>query len=74
MAEVNASINQKPLPVVPMRNAVLFPGVTFPISAGRAGPLRAIEAAMASDDHKVFVADRPGAGGSVFLKATYEAG
>ena len=54
MAEVNASINQKPLPVVPMRNAVLFPGVTFPISAGRAGTLRAIEAAMASDDHKVF--------------------
>jgi ATP-dependent Lon protease len=52
MAEFN--INQKPLPVVPMRNAVLFPGVTFPISAGRAGTLRAIEAAMASDDHKVF--------------------
>src|SRR6185436_9607612 len=52
MAEVN--FNQKPLPVVPMRNAVLFPGVTFPISAGRAGTLRAIEAAMASDDHKVF--------------------
>ena len=38
MAEVN--FNQKPLPVVPMRNAVLFPGVTFPISAGRAGTLR----------------------------------
>jgi ATP-dependent Lon protease len=37
-----------------MRNAVLFPGVTFPISAGRAGTLRAIEAAMASSDHKVF--------------------
>ena len=52
MAEIN--INQKPLPVVPMRNAVLFPGVTFPISAGRAGTLRAIEAALASDDHKVF--------------------
>jgi len=44
----------KPLPVVPMRNAVLFPGVTFPISAGRAGTLRAIEAAMASPDHRVF--------------------
>ena len=52
MADFN--IDQKPLPVVPMRNAVLFPGVTFPISAGRAGTLRAIEAAMASDDHKVF--------------------
>ncbi len=28
----------KPLPVVPMRNVVLFPGVTCPISAGRPGP------------------------------------
>ncbi len=46
--------NLKSLPVVPMRNAVLFPGVTFPISAGRAGTLRAIEAAMASTDHRVF--------------------
>jgi ATP-dependent Lon protease len=45
---------QKALPVVPMRNAVLFPGVTFPISAGRAGTLRAIEAALASPDHRVF--------------------
>jgi ATP-dependent Lon protease len=42
------------LPVVPMRNAVLFPGVTFPISAGRAGTLRAIEAAMNSPERRVF--------------------
>ena len=38
------------LPVVPMRNAVLFPGVTFPISAGRAATLRAIEAALSSPE------------------------
>src|SRR6516162_563717 len=42
------------LPVVPMRNAVLFPGVTFPISAGRAGTLRAIEAALNSPERLVF--------------------
>jgi ATP-dependent Lon protease len=42
------------LPVVPMRNAVLFPGVAFPISAGRAGTLRAIESALASPRHEVF--------------------
>ncbi len=42
------------LPVVPMRNAVLFPGVTFPIAAGRAGTLRAIEAAMNSPERLVF--------------------
>ena len=54
MAEIINRPDNKPLPVVPMRNAVLFPGVTFPISAGRAGTLRAIEAALASEDHKVF--------------------
>jgi ATP-dependent Lon protease len=42
------------LPVVPMRNAVLFPGVAFPISAGRSGTLRAIEAALADPNRQVF--------------------
>ena len=34
------------LPVLPLRNAVLFPGVSTPISAGRGGTVRAIEAAL----------------------------
>jgi ATP-dependent Lon protease len=42
------------LPVVPIRNAVLFPGVSFPISAGRAGTLRAIEMAIKTPEHLVF--------------------
>jgi len=42
------------LPVVPMRNAVLLPGVSFPISAGRPGTLRAIEAALSGPDRRVF--------------------
>jgi ATP-dependent Lon protease len=42
------------LPVVPLRNAVLFPGVNFPISAGRPQTLRAIEAAMKDAEHLVF--------------------
>ncbi len=36
------------LPVLPLRNAVLFPGVSTPISAGRGGTVRAIEAALRS--------------------------
>jgi ATP-dependent Lon protease len=51
MAQVPQSSS---LPVVPMRNAVLFPGVTFPISAGRAGTLRGIEAAMSTPERLVF--------------------
>jgi ATP-dependent Lon protease len=42
------------LPVLPLRETVLFPGVTAPIGAGRPGTLRAIEAALATDDKLVF--------------------
>jgi ATP-dependent Lon protease len=42
------------LPVLPLRNAVLFPGVSTPISAGRGGTVRAIEAAQRAGDFLVF--------------------
>src|SRR6202162_1675 len=52
------------LPVVPMKNAVLFPGVSFLITAGRPATLRAIEAAMNDKDRRVFaVAQRQGTEG-----------
>ncbi len=43
------------LPVLPMRDAVLFPGVIAPVNAGRPGTLSAIEAAMASRERLVMV-------------------
>jgi ATP-dependent Lon protease len=43
------------LPVVPLRQAVLFPGLTVPIGAGRTGTLAAIEAALAEGERTVFV-------------------
>ena len=42
------------LPVIPLRNAVLFPGVSFPIAAGRPGTLHAIETAMKGPEQLVF--------------------
>src|SRR3989442_11164982 len=42
------------LPVLPLRDAVLFPGVASPIGAGRPATLRAIEAALKQPDRKVF--------------------
>ncbi len=42
------------LPVLPLREVVLFPGVTAPIGAGRPGTLRAIEAALATPDRLIF--------------------
>ena len=43
------------LPVIPLRQAVLFPGVTVPIAAGRPGTLAAIEAALSDPDRVAFV-------------------
>jgi len=42
------------LPVLPLREVVLFPGTTAPIGAGRPGTLRAIEAALATPDRLIF--------------------
>jgi len=42
------------LPVLPLREMVLFPGVTAPISAGRPGTLRAIEAALKTERRLIF--------------------
>jgi ATP-dependent Lon protease len=42
------------LPVLPLREVVLFPGVTVPVGAGRPGTLRAIEAALRREDRLIF--------------------
>lgn len=42
------------LPVLPLRQMVLFPGVTVPVGAGRPGTLRAIEAALKTEDRLIF--------------------
>jgi ATP-dependent Lon protease len=42
------------LPVLPLREFVLYPGVTTPINAGRPSTLRAIEAALATPGRLVF--------------------
>ena len=46
------------LPVVPLRDLVLFPGVTAPINAGRPATLRALEKALAGDRIVFVVAQR----------------
>jgi len=42
------------LPVLPLRETVMFPGVTAPIGAGRPPTLRAIEAALKDDEKLIF--------------------
>src|SRR6185295_8359885 len=40
-------------PIIPLRSAVLFPGVSLPITAARPATLRAIEAAVRDPEHRV---------------------
>ncbi len=42
------------LAVLPLRETVMFPGVTAPIGAGRPGTLRAIEAALKEEEQLIF--------------------
>ena len=42
------------LPVLPLREVVLFPGVSMPIGAGRPSTLRAIEAALKTEPRLIF--------------------
>ncbi|HEX2203681.1 MAG TPA: endopeptidase La [Longimicrobium sp.] len=46
------------LPVLPLRETVIFPGTAVPISAGRPGTLAAIEAALAGDRRMLAVAQK----------------
>src|SRR5688500_13405059 len=46
------------LPVLPLRETVIFPGTAVPISAGRPGTLQAIETALAGDRRMLAVAQR----------------
>ena len=46
------------LPLLPLRETVVFPGVAVPISAGRPGTLQAIEAALAADRRVFAVAQK----------------
>ncbi|HEV7364923.1 MAG TPA: endopeptidase La [Gemmatimonadales bacterium] len=62
------------LPVLPLREVVLFPGVTAPIGAGRPATLRAIEAALASPERLVFAVSQRQNVESVTSDALYTIG
>ncbi|MGH8622920.1 MAG: LON peptidase substrate-binding domain-containing protein, partial [Burkholderiales bacterium] len=54
MTNTTASPTRLTLPVLPLREVVLFPGVAAPIGAGRPATLRAIEAALRDERHLIF--------------------
>jgi ATP-dependent Lon protease len=60
--------NIRTLPLLPLKNSVLFPGLLMPLSVGRPASLAAVEAANATEDKEIVVVaqrdpsgDHPGA-------------
>ena len=72
MTEINTKRHK--LPVLPLRDMVLFPGVTAPIGAGRPGTLRAIEAALKGEDRLIFAVTQRESGDSVQADNLYTTG
>ncbi len=60
--------NLRTLPLLPLKNSVLFPGLLMPLSVGREASLGAVEKALATEDKEIIVVaqrdpsiDTPGA-------------
>src|SRR5260370_42523685 len=43
------------LPLLPLKNTVLFPGLFMPLSVGRPGSVAAVEAALETEEKEVIV-------------------
>ena len=52
MSEVE---NVEILPVLPLKNSVLFPHLLMPLSVGRPASLAAVEAALATEEKEIFI-------------------
>ncbi|ETW93142.1 MAG: hypothetical protein ETSY1_40525 [Candidatus Entotheonella factor] len=50
------AISQATYPALPLKNSVLFPEILMPVAVGRRQSVAAVEAAQASEDHKIVVA------------------
>jgi len=53
MAEKDIHIGT--LPLLPLKNSVLFPGLLMPLSVGRTGSISAVEAALATESKEIIV-------------------
>jgi ATP-dependent Lon protease len=67
--------NVRVLPLLPLKNSVLFPGLLMPLSVGRAASLAAVEAALATEEREiVLVAQRDTSVEAPVLADLYQVG
>ena len=56
MPETIKSLTEpRELPLLPLKNSVLFPGLLLPLAVGRAGSVAAVEAALASEEKELIL-------------------
>jgi ATP-dependent Lon protease len=57
MAELDKSVDKgiRTLPLLPLKNSVLFPGLMMPLSVGRPASVAAVEAALATEEKEIVV-------------------
>lgn len=48
-------VNESTLPAIPLRNSLLYPNLTMPLSVGRSNSVAAVEAALASEDKLICI-------------------
>ena len=47
--------NVKVLPILPLKNALLFPNLLMPLSVGRSSSLAAVKTALATEDKEIIL-------------------
>jgi len=52
---MSESLTKHTLPVLPLKNSVLYPNLAMPLSVGRAGSMAAVEAALGTEDKAIIV-------------------
>ncbi|MEO8100028.1 MAG: endopeptidase La [Acidobacteriota bacterium] len=50
-----AELEFRTLPVLPLKNSVLYPGLMMPLSVGRSASVAAVEAALATEEKEIIV-------------------
>ena len=52
---IKTPLDVQTLPVLPLKNTILFPGLLLPLSVGRESSLKAVQAALGTEEKEVIL-------------------